>query len=63
MKNQFVETYCIRRKDDKHYNFSPAYYVEKFAERKLIINQVATTSFMENGMPVIAYTFLLEKQE
>ena len=60
---QRVETYCYRQSEKGLFDFSIplSKRVAEINERGFVIKQVATTSFVEDGLHVIAYTFILEK--
>lgn len=61
--NQDVITYCIQPDEANGSNFSYqlAEYVDKLKEQGAVIKSVSTTSYMDCGKVVIAYTFLIER--
>ena len=63
MSTQQVVTYCYSQSQKGIYDFS-VQLADKISELTAIgyiIKQVSTTSFIEDGKPVIAYTFVIEK--
>lgn len=60
---QRVVTYCYTQTQKGIYDFSIplADKIYELIARGYIIKQVSTTSFIEEGKPVIAYTFIIEK--
>lgn len=60
---QRVVTYCYAQTQKGIYDFSIplADKIYELIARGYIIKQVSTTSFIEEGKPVIAYTFIIEK--
>lgn len=60
---QRVVTYCYPQTKKGVYDFSVllADKIYELTASGYIIKQVSTTSFIEDGKPVISYTLILEK--
>lgn len=62
MKNQFIFTRCFRINSTGNYNFNLDADTMAINQDGYEVKQVTTTSFIDGGRPVLAVTFLVERE-
>ncbi len=63
LTRQEIRTFCIRKGPGNNFDYSAMLrpILDKIFKDGFRIVQVSTTSFVEDGLPNLAYTLLLEK--
>lgn len=63
LTRQEIRTFCIRKGHGGNFDYSAMLrpLLDNIFKEGFRIVQVSTTSFVEDGLPSIAYTLLLEK--
>ena len=63
MKHQYIFTRCFKITVSEQYNFNLDEETSALNADGFEVKQVSTTTFIDGGYPVLAVTFLVERED